>query len=54
MPSYILRNIEPGLWARFKKRSEEEGIPMRALVLKLVELYAAGKIQIGARKSSGG
>lgn len=51
MPSYILRNIDPDLWARFKARSEEEGIPMRALVLLLIEAYADGKITVSARKA---
>lgn len=50
MPSYILRNIDPDLWARFKARSEAEGIPMRALVLLLVEAYADGKVNVSARK----
>lgn len=48
MPSYILRNMPPDLWARFKARSAQEGIPMRALMLKLVEFYADGKLRIGA------
>jgi hypothetical protein len=51
MPSYILRNIDPALWARFKARSEAEGIPMRALVLLLVEAYADGKVSVSARKA---
>jgi hypothetical protein len=48
MPSYILRNLPPDLWARFKSRSEQEGIPMRALMLKLIELYASGQIAVQA------
>lgn len=51
MPSYILRlNSLPDkeLWARFKARSAQEGIPMRALMLKLVELYADGELKIAA------
>jgi hypothetical protein len=51
MPSYILRNIDPELWARFKVRSEEEGIPMRALMLLLIEAYADRKVSISMRKS---
>lgn len=50
MPSYILRNIDPDLWARVKARSETEGIPLRAVILKLLESYAAGKVGlVGAR-----
>lgn len=52
MPSYILRNMDPELWARFKARSEQDGIPMRALILKLVELYADGKIAISAKRTT--
>lgn len=51
MPSYILRNIESSLWARFKARSEAEGIPMRALLLLLIQAYADGKVHVSARKS---
>ena len=50
MPSYILRTIDPDLWARFKARAEQDGIPMRALILKLIALYASGKIQVTASK----
>jgi hypothetical protein len=48
MPAYILRNIPADLWTRFKARSEAEGIPMRALVLLLIEAYAEGKISVRA------
>lgn len=51
MPSYILRTIDPDLWARVKARSEAEGIPLRAIILKLLELYADGKLHIRAAKS---
>jgi hypothetical protein len=50
MPSYILRNIDPDLWARFKARSEREGIPMRALLLLLVAGYASGEITVTAQQ----
>lgn len=49
MAAYILRTIPDALWARFKKRSEQEGIPMRALILLLIEAYADGKVSIAAR-----
>ena len=49
MPSYILRNIDPSLWARFKARSEAAGIPMRALVLLLIEAYADGTVSVSAK-----
>jgi hypothetical protein len=51
MANYILRNIDPDLWARFKTRSEEDGIPMRALMLLLIDAYINGKVSVVARKS---
>lgn len=51
MPSYILRTIDPDLWTRFKARSEAEGIPMRALLLLLIEAYADGKVSVSARRA---
>lgn len=50
MTSYLLRfrDSENDIWARFKARSAQEGIPMRALVLKLIELYANGEVTINA------
>lgn len=50
MPSYILRTIDPDLWARVKSRSEAEGIPLRAIILKLLALYAEGEISIKATR----
>jgi hypothetical protein len=51
MPSYILRSIDPDLWARFKARSEDEGIPMRALILLLIEAYADGRVSVSMRRT---
>lgn len=48
MPAYILRNINPDLWARVKTRSETDGIPLRAIILKLLEMYGQGEIVIKA------
>jgi hypothetical protein len=50
MSSYILRTIDPTLWARVKARSEAEGIPLRAIILKLLALYAEGEITIKAER----
>ena len=50
--TYMLRlhsDADKALWARFKARSEQEGIPMRALVLRLIEAYADGKVRVSAR-----
>ena len=52
--TYMLRlhsESEIATWARFKSRAQAEGIPMRALMLLLVEAYADGKYVIQARKS---
>lgn len=48
MASYILRTIDPDLWTRVKARSEADGIPLRAIILALLEMYAAGKINISS------
>lgn len=46
MPSYILRTIDPDLWARVKTRAESDGIPLRAIILALLEMYADGKVNV--------
>lgn len=51
MPAYILRHIDSTLWARFKARSETEGIPMRALILLLIEAYAEGKVSVSMKRA---
>lgn len=48
MPSYILRTIDPDLWSRVKTRAESDQIPMRAIILALLEMYASGKIGVKA------
>jgi hypothetical protein len=50
VPSYILRNIDPALWTRVKARSEAEGIPLRAVILKLLVLYGLGEVVIRAER----
>jgi hypothetical protein len=50
MSSYILRTIPPDLWARVKARSQAEGVPLRAVILKCLELYAEGRLSITAAK----
>ena len=48
MNEYLIRHIPPDLWARFKTRSVADGIPMRALVLLLIEAYVNGRIDVKA------
>lgn len=40
MPSYILRKIDESLWARVKARAEQEGHPLRWVILQLLARYA--------------
>jgi hypothetical protein len=40
MGSYILRDIEPELWARVKERARREGKPVRWVILNLLRQYA--------------
>jgi len=50
MAAYILRNIDPALWSRVKAMSEADGIPLRAVILKLLELYGLGEVKIRAER----
>ncbi len=40
MPSYILRKIDPDLWASVKARAAAEGRPLRFIILALLKAYA--------------
>jgi hypothetical protein len=44
--TYLLRDVDAQLWARFKARAESNGQPMRTALLQLVEVYAAGQVAI--------
>jgi hypothetical protein len=48
MPSYILRTIDPDLWARAKARAAADQIPMRQVILALLRLYADEQIRVRA------
>jgi hypothetical protein len=48
MTAYILRNIDPSLWARVKARAAGEGIQLRQLLMHLLRAYADGDISIKA------
>ncbi len=39
--TYLLRNIPDDLWVRVKRRAEKEGHPLRYVIIKLLERYAA-------------
>jgi hypothetical protein len=40
--SYLLRKFDDGLWHRVKRRALEDRISLRALGLKLFQMYADG------------
>jgi hypothetical protein len=46
MPSYILRNIEPKLWARVKARAAGDGISLRSVAMALLTAYADKTITV--------
>ena len=52
MPAYILRAIDPTLWATVKARADIDGMPLRAIILKLLALYGKGAIDIRAEVTS--
>ena len=39
MTSYLLRRIDPDLWAQFKARAESEGRQLRWVLLALIRRY---------------
>lgn len=43
MASYILRNIDPALWALVKAKAEKEGHPLRWLFLNFLRHYVEQK-----------
>jgi len=43
MKSYVLKNVSPQLWEKFKRRAEREGHTLRFLILRWIQQYAEGK-----------
>ncbi len=39
MPAYILRHIDPDLWAGFKARAKSEGRQLRWLLIEMISRY---------------
>lgn len=39
-PSYLLRDLDPVLWKRFQQRASSELRSVKAVLLRLIELYA--------------
>lgn len=46
MRAYLLRNIDPALWATVKATAAHTGHPLRYVILKLLELYSTGSVQL--------
>ena len=46
MATYSLRGVDAQLWARFKSRAALEQIPLRALMLALIEAYGDRTINV--------
>jgi len=53
MATFVLRTIDPDLWARVKARNAREGITLRQLFLRLFEDYADGTISPAAPSDDG-
>ncbi len=51
MLSYILRNIPPDLWARVKTRAAVDEMPVKAILFKLLEMYADFRVNISAERN---
>ena len=50
MPSYFLRGLPLDLWERVRERAKIDNMPLRAIILKLLEAYASGEITITAER----
>lgn len=44
--TYLLRTIDDKLWARMKARAARDGLPLRKVLLALVEAYVSGQITV--------
>jgi hypothetical protein len=51
MSTYVLRAVDEALWRRFKSRAAAEGLPLKYLMLQLIEAYADRKIDVDACKA---
>lgn len=45
MSTFVLRNIDPAVWRRFKDRASAERMSQRTTLLRLIELYATCQIE---------
>jgi hypothetical protein len=40
---YHLRDVDPVLWTEVKVRAAREGVPIRTVIIRALERYAAGR-----------
>jgi hypothetical protein len=39
MPSMVVKNIDPGVWAAFKRRAKKDGHTQRWILMRLIRVY---------------
>jgi plasmid stability protein len=44
MKTFLIRGIDPDLWAKVKVRAARDRQTIRAVVLRLLRLYVAGRV----------
>lgn len=47
MPSFILRHLDPDFWARVQAKAKAEGVPLKALILRLLTSWLAAGLVVG-------
>ena len=47
--TYLLRTIDPALWAQVKAAAARDCVSVRAAILLLLRAYVAGTVTLGAR-----
>ena len=49
MASYVLKELPPDVWERFRKRSRMEGWSLSPLLIQLMREYCDGRITLSAQ-----
>lgn len=47
MPSFILRHLDPEFWSRVQTKAKAEGVPIKALILRLLASWLATVLLMG-------
>lgn len=50
--NYLLKRIDPDLWAAFNLRARREGVTMRSVILQCVRAYVDGRIDLVANPAT--